>query len=158
MRMWIVVFLGLFAGTVWAEPVEYSLPDLDGKVHSLADYRGKWIIVNYWATWCPPCLEEIPELNDFHDRHQPAGDAMVIGVNFEDIGHEQLSAFVDSFLMTYPVLRTEPSFATPLGSIPGLPTTFIIDPTGTPVATQVGPITGEQLDAYIERKKQGASN
>jgi thiol-disulfide isomerase/thioredoxin len=157
MRLPVIVFLGLFAGAVWAEPVDYSLPDLSGKIHSLADYRGKWVVVNYWATWCPPCQEEIPELNDFHERHQN-GDAVVIGINFEDIGREQLASFVDSFLMSYPVLRSQPMLATPLGTIQGLPTTFIIAPDGSPVATQVGPITGKQLDAYIKRKKGAAAD
>jgi thiol-disulfide isomerase/thioredoxin len=128
-----------------------------GKEHSLADYRGKWVVVNYWATWCPPCQEEIPDLVEFHDRHKD-NDAVVIGINFEDIGEEQLSAFVDSFLISYPILRSEPLAETPLGTIPGLPTTFIIAPDGSPVARQVGPVTGKQLDEYIARKKKAAGS
>lgn len=156
MRLLISVVTFVLAAAASAEPVDYSLPDLNGKTHSIADYRGKWVIVNYWATWCPPCQEEIPELVDFHDRHKD-GDAVVLGVNFEDIGAEQLTSFVDSFLISYPVLRSEPLAATPLGPIPGLPTTYIIAPDGSPVARQVGPITGEQLDEYIARKKKEAS-
>jgi len=155
MRLLVVVFMVLFAVTGVAEPVDYSLPDVNGKKHSLADYKGKWVIVNYWATWCPPCQEEIPDLVEFHDRHKD-DDAVVIGINFEDIGEEQLSAFVDSFLISYPILRSEPLAETPLGSIPGLPTTFIIAPDGSPVARQVGPVTGKQLDDYIARKKKDA--
>ena len=155
MRLLVVVFMILFALTGVAEPVDYSLPDVNGKKHSLADYKGKWVIVNYWATWCPPCQEEIPDLVEFHDRHKD-DDAVVIGINFEDIGEEQLSAFVDSFLISYPILRSEPLAETPLGSIPGLPTTFIIAPDGSPVARQVGPVTGKQLDDYIARKKKDA--
>ena len=157
MRLLVVVFMILFVGTGVAEPVDYSLPDVNGKKHSLADYRGKWVIVNYWATWCPPCQEEIPDLVEFHDRHKD-DDAVVIGINFEDIGGEQLSAFVDSFLISYPILRSEPLAETPLGSIPGLPTTFIIAPDGSPVARQVGPVTGKQLDDYIARKKKAAGS
>ena len=157
MRLLAVVFMVLFAVTGVAEPVDYSLPDVNGKKHSLADYKGKWVIVNYWATWCPPCQEEIPDLVEFHDRHKD-DDAVVIGINFEDIGEEQLSAFVDSFLISYPILRSEPLAETPLGSIPGLPTTFIIAPDGSPVARQVGPVTGKQLDDYIARKKKDAGS
>ena len=157
MRLLAVVFMVLFAVAGVAEPVDYSLPDVNGKKHSLADYKGKWVIVNYWATWCPPCQEEIPDLVEFHDRHKD-DDAVVIGINFEDIGEEQLSAFVDSFLISYPILRSEPLAATPLGDIPGLPTTFIIAPDGSPVARQVGPVTGQQLDDYITRKKKAAAS
>jgi thiol-disulfide isomerase/thioredoxin len=146
--LWLMV-----AGWVSAEPVEYSLPDLSGEQHSLEQYRGKWVVVNYWATWCPPCLDEIPDLVDFHERHKDS-DAVVVGVNFEDIGRERLAQFVDSYLMSYPVLRSEPLPTTPLGPIPGLPTTYLIDPEGNKVARQVGPLTGEQLEAYIERKKK----
>ncbi len=153
MRIFVAVFLFVLSLPASAEPVEYSLPDIQGKTHALADYRGKWVIVNYWATWCPPFQDEIPDLVDFHDRHKDK-DAVVLGINFEDIDQKQLAAFVESFMISYPVLRSEPELMTPLGSIPGLPTTFIIDPDGSPVARQVGPITGKQLDAYIERKQK----
>jgi len=151
----LVVFVLLFAAPVMAEPVDYSLPDLNGKIHSLADYKGKWIIVNYWATWCPPCQEEIPDLVDFHDRKDD--DAVVLGINFEDVGKEQLAAFVDSFMISYPILRSEPLAVTPLGLVPGLPTTYIIAPDGSPVARQVGPVTSKQLEDYIASKQQAVS-
>lgn len=145
--------LCLWTHATLAEPVDYSLPDLSGEMHSLEDYRGKWVIVNYWATWCPPCQEEIPDLVEFHDRHKDE-DAVVLGINFEDIGQQQLNSFVDSFLISYPVLRSDPVAVTPLGAVPGLPTTYIIAPDGSAVARQVGPVTRKQLEDYIEKKKQ----
>lgn len=157
MRVLLAAILFSLSALAQAEPVDYRLPGLDGKVHSLADYRGKWVVVNYWATWCPPCQEEIPDLIEFHERHK-SGNAVVIGINFEDIGTEQLSAFVDSYLISYPVLRAEPLPMTPLGPVPGLPTTYIIAPDGSPVARQVGPITGKQLEEYIERKQREAGS
>jgi len=153
----VFILLVLLNGTAFAEPVDYSLPDLNGKTHALAEYRGKWVIVNYWATWCPPCQEEIPDLVDFHDRHKDK-DAIVIGINFENIGDEQLKNFVDSFLISYPILRSEPLPSTPLGDIPGLPTTYIIAPDGSPVARQVGPVTDKQLEDYIAKKKKAAGS
>jgi thiol-disulfide isomerase/thioredoxin len=151
------IMAGLLAGAVSLAtaadaPVEFTLPDLEGNAHPLEQYRGKWVVVNYWATWCPPCLEEIPDLVDFHDRHKER-EAVVVGVNYEDIGSAQLAAFLNRLLVSYPVLRADPFEDSPLGPIPGLPTTFIIDPDGHAVARQVGPITGEQLEAYIEGKK-----
>ena len=79
---------------------------------------------------------------------------MVIGINFEDIGQKQLETFVDSFLISYPILRSEPLATTPLGPVPGLPTTYIIAPDGSPVARQVGPVTGKQLEDYIASKEK----
>ena len=139
----------------FAEPVDYSLPDMDGKQQSLADYRGKWVVVNYWATWCPPCQEEMPDLVEFHERHKDK-DAVVIGINYEDIGHDQLAAFVESFMITYPIWRSDPVATTPLGAVPGLPTTYIISPDGTPLARQVGPVTVEHLENYIKKKQAEA--
>jgi thiol-disulfide isomerase/thioredoxin len=146
---WVFTF---FISTAQAEPVDYSLPDLNGNTVSLADYKGKWVIVNYWATWCPPCQDEIPDLVDFHERHHDK-DAVVIGINTEDIGLEQLTSFAESFLINYPVLRSDAVMKTPLGDIPGLPTTYIVAPDGSPVARQVGPVTSEQLEQYISRKQ-----
>ena len=154
----LVVFALLFAASVIAEPVEYSLPDMSGKMHALADYKGKWVIVNYWATWCPPCQEEIPDLVSFHDSHKDT-DAVVLGINLEDVGQEQLESFVDSFMISYPILRSEPLATTPLGPVPGLPTTYIVAPDGSPVARQVGPVTSKQLEDYIAAKnKQKAAS
>ena len=149
----LVVFALLFAASVIAKPVEYSLPDMSGKMHALADYKGKWVIVNYWATWCPPCQEEIPDLVSFHDSHKDT-DAVVLGINLEDVGQEQLESFVDSFMISYPILRSEPLATTPLGPVPGLPTTYIVAPDGSPVARQVGPVTSKQLEDYIASKKK----
>ena len=77
MRALIIVLSLVFSGVLSAEPVDYSLPDLNGKMHSLADYKGKWVIVNYWATWCPPCREEIPDLVNFHEEHRKHGGHQV---------------------------------------------------------------------------------
>lgn len=153
MRTLIVILLVGLAGLAQAEPLDYSLPDLKGKTHSLADYRGKWVVVNYWATWCPPCQDEIPDLIDFYEANKDK-DVVVLGVNTEEIGRDQLVTFADSFLITYPILRSEPVIASPLGPVPGLPTTYIVAPDGEPVARQVGPVTSKQLTEYIARKRK----
>ena len=70
-----VVMLVFFAATTGgvradSELVDFSLPDAAGQEHRLSDYRGKWVVINFWATWCGPCMVEIPELVRFHERHQ----------------------------------------------------------------------------------------
>ncbi|MET0089392.1 MAG: TlpA disulfide reductase family protein [Candidatus Thiodiazotropha sp.] len=145
-----VFLLGILlsAQTVLAEPVDFELKGLDGKTYRLSDYRGKWVLVNYWATWCPPCREELPELEVFHNNHKDKG-AVVLGVAMERIDPPRLKAFVDEQFLSYPILMTEPAARTELGRIPGLPTSFLVNPKGEPVARQVGPVTVEDLESFI---------
>lgn len=134
--------------------VDFTLPDVEGKERSLSEFRGKWVVVNYWATWCPPCLEEIPDLVDFHERHKDR-DAVVVGINYEDIDPKQLRAFVEEYFISYPVLVSS-DMAPPNPDMPvgGLPTTYIISPEGELVARQVGSITADLLEKYLARKQQ----
>ena len=138
----------LYAVSVQAQPVDFTLPDLDGKEHSLSDYRGKWVLVNYWATWCPPCLEEIPELEVFHSNHKDV-DAVVLGINLEEIELEPLRKFVEEQFISYPILRADPSGGNELGRVMGMPTSFLISPPGEVVARQVGTVTAEGLEEFI---------
>ena len=142
----------LAVGIALADPVDFQFTDTNGKPGALSDYRGKWVVVNYWATWCPPCLEEIPDLVRFHDKHA-AKDAVVIGVNFEDIPLPQLKAFIDENLISYPVVPgngMDPvSEQLPVG---GLPTTYLISPQGELVARQVGGVTAKVIEDFIARK------
>lgn len=149
----VVLLVGLLSlTTVSADAVDFTLPDVNGNRVSLSDYRGKWVIVNYWATWCPPCLAEIPDLVKFYEKHKDT-DAVVLGVNFEELSKDDLAEFVDSHFMSYPVLQMAPVPRTVLGPVMGLPTTYIISPTGERVARQEGPVTGEALDAFLARKR-----
>ncbi len=136
-----------------AEKVDFTLPDLEGKPVSLSDYRGKWVIVNYWATWCPPCLEEIPDLVELYEDHRDK-DVVVLGIDYEEVSLEYLKEFVDSHFISYPVLRMDPIPVTTLGPVLGLPTTYIISPEGERVARQEGPITRKALEAYLARKRE----
>ena len=149
----IFYFLVLFllATHVQAEPADFNLSDMKGVEHKLSDYRGKWVVVNYWATWCPPCLTEIPELVDFHEDHN-GRDAVVLGVNFEDISLNGLKQFSEEYFMNYPVLRSKPGPNSALGPIPGLPTTYLVSPLGEVVARQVGPVTAKLINDFIAQQ------
>ena len=136
-----------------AEPVDFELEGLDGKTYRLSDYRGKWVLVNYWATWCPPCREELPELEVFHSNHKDK-DAVVLGVAMERIKKEKLQKFVDDQFLSYPILLMQPAASTELGRVPGLPTSYLIDPQGELAARQVGPVTLQDLEAFITQERK----
>jgi len=150
-RFILSVCLGLIiatSGAAVAEPVDFELEDINGVKHHLSDYRGKWVVVNYWATWCPPCLDEIPELVDFHEQHKDT-DAVVLGISFEDVSVKKLRRFVDEYFINYPVLRSKPGPSGELGDIPGLPTTYLISPEGEIIARQVGSVTAKLITDFI---------
>lgn len=132
-----------------AETIDFPLHPLAGEQQSLSDYRGRWVIVNYWATWCPPCRKEIPELDMFNENHQK--DAVVLGINFEDIALPELKTFVDQQFISYPIFHQSPQRLTPFGRMSGLPTTYVVNPEGVPVAMQSGGITADRLEQFIAR-------
>ena len=125
---------------------------MNGQVQSLDQYKGKWLIVNYWATWCGTCMKEMPELISLHESHKD-NDIVVVGINFESIEQKNLKEFVSDKSIPYTVLNTEPVRVTPIGKVPALPTTYIIDPEGKVVAGEVGIVTQQDLESYIAQKK-----
>jgi len=146
----LVVLLWSFAALAEDLPDDFTLPDMDGKAHSLSDFRGKWVLVNYWATWCPPCLEELPELEVFHSG--AGGKAVVLGVNMEAIGKPRLRAFVEQQFLSFPILVAgeRPRRDQMIGPVEAMPTSYLVTPEGKIVARQVGQITSEAITAFIE--------
>lgn len=140
-----------------AAPEDFTLPGLDGENHSLSDYRGQWVLVNYWATWCPPCREELPELEVFHNGAD--GKAVVLGVNMEEIDHGELKAFVEQQFLSFPILLASerPRRDQLIGPVDGLPTSYLITPTGEVVARQVGPLTADAIRAFISNYAQDSA-
>lgn len=135
-----------------ATAVDMPLTAVNGSKVNLNQYQGRWLVVNYWATWCPPCIVEMPELQSFHDEYADKG-AMVIGINVENISKQQLVTFLDDYFITYPNFVAGPTQQSELGLIPGLPTTFMVSPEGEVVARQVGPVTREMIEQFIEKWK-----
>ncbi len=126
----------------------FSLTDTTGKQHFLADYKDKWLIVNYWATWCPPCLEEIPDLVNLYDARKDK-DLMILGVAMEYKNAQEVSEFVDNMLISYPIVLGDTPQNKSIGKVEALPTTFIFNPQGTLVKTKRGLITRKQIEAVM---------
>jgi thiol-disulfide isomerase/thioredoxin len=152
MRVLVFIVVFFVAAPSIAEQVDFTAQDINGKPVSLSDFIGKWVIVNYWATWCPPCLDEIPELVSLHEEN--SDKLVVLGVDYEEVNNDYLKEFVESHFMSYPVVRMDPVPVTRLGPVMGLPTTYIISPQGERMARQEGPVTQEAIEKYIERKEQ----
>jgi thiol-disulfide isomerase/thioredoxin len=146
----VMLAVGAFSAQT-AHAIDAEYVDLKGDSVRLSDFRGKWVIVNYWATWCPPCVKEIPELQSFHDAHADK-DAVVLAVNHEDKDPAAVRAFMDNFMATMPIVRS-PSGAsskTPFGALKGLPTTFMITPQGELVAAHTGMVDQKALESFIK--------
>ncbi len=132
------------------EPVDFSLPQLGGGEVALSDYRGSWVVVNYWATWCAPCRKEMPELSELNEERD---DLVVLGLAFEDIDDSTLEEFLTEFHASYPILKVdvyEPP--EPFGAPRALPTTIILDPQGRAVKAFLGPVTRADIERFIDLK------
>ena len=110
---------------------------------AIEDYQGKWLILNYWAEWCAPCIEEIPELN--HLQKQFADQLVVAGVNFDRLQGEALNKLVRAMSIEYLNIENDPADALRLARPAALPTTYIFNPQGQLAAKLVGPQTVESI-------------
>lgn len=129
----------------------FTLVDSKGKTHSLAQYKGKWVLVNFWATWCPPCLEEIPDLVALHENKK--NNLVVLGVAMDYRDPKAVMQFSDQMMVSYPIILGDQKMAAQVGTIPGLPTTYLYNPEGKVVAYNVGALTREAVERYIRVKK-----
>jgi thiol-disulfide isomerase/thioredoxin len=120
---------------------------LDHGRFELAEQRGKWVVVNYWATWCAPCLKEIPDLTAFHASRD---DVTVIGLAFEEIDEADMRAFLAKVPAGYPIAIIDVYQPPADFDVPrGLPMTWLIAPDGTVAQRFLGPITSDDLAAAI---------
>jgi thiol-disulfide isomerase/thioredoxin len=140
----------LAMATSFAQAAGFKLTDTDGKTHTLAGYKGKWVLVNYWATWCPPCLEEIPDLIALHGDKK--NNLVVIGVALDYRTAKQVTDFAAGLLVDYPIVLGTPQTVNQIGPVQGLPTTYLFNPEGKMVAQQVGAVTREAVESYLKSK------
>lgn len=130
----------------------FSLRDMDGKTQTLANYKGKWVLVNFWATWCPPCLDEIPDLILMHDKRKNK-DFAVIGIAVDYKSADEIRRFADDNLISYPLVLGEESVIQQFGSADVLPTSYLYNPQGKLVKLHRGLITRTAIEKMIGGKK-----
>ncbi|MFM9913046.1 MAG: TlpA disulfide reductase family protein [Methylophilaceae bacterium] len=126
---------------------DFNLTDLNGKPHKLADYKGKWVLVNLWATWCPPCLEEIPDLIALQETHK---NLAVIGVAVDYESKQKVVDFADDNLMNYPIVLGDEKVMQQLGAAEVLPSTYLYDPQGKMVKLHRGLITRKIVEKLMQ--------
>jgi cytochrome c biogenesis protein CcmG/thiol:disulfide interchange protein DsbE len=140
----------------------FALEDLSGKKVSLANYKGKAVLINFWATWCAPCKIETPWLIELRNQYAPQGFE-VLGVSSEGDDLEQddkagwakdkaaVAAFVQQMKVPYPVLINGDSLSTPYGGLDELPASFFVDRTGIGVTGQLGLTSKDDIEAKIKK-------
>lgn len=124
---------------------------IDSKQQRISVPENKWVVVNFWADWCEPCLREMPALNNFYHRHQ--NEIIVLGVNYDRLPDKKINQFGNRLRISFPLLRDFPKKYFGIGDISTLPMTFIISPQGQVVAQLDGPQTASDILATINRYK-----
>lgn len=148
-----LLFLFVLLGpglAIAAEEAHFALEDMDGKTVKLADFRGRWVVVNFWATWCTPCVKEIPEFIEFQKKHPKI---QVLGINFEQKKAKDIAPFLARFNFNYPLLLANDLPLTPFEPLKGLPTTAIINPKGQLMSKHTGPVTLKMLEDFFATEK-----
>lgn len=128
---------------------ELTLIDLDGNPVSLADYRGQVVLVNLWATWCPPCREEMPTLLAFYEKYKSKGFVLVAVDQGETA--EQVIPFVKEFGLTFPVWLDEENIAGREFATISLPSSYVVDRNGQVKLMWLGGISKKNLEAYVPK-------
>lgn len=146
------VLIGLISSAVLLLSVHaqaFQFRDTTGKLQQLDDYKGRWVLVNFWATWCPPCLKEIPDLIALYESRK---DIMIIGVSMDADDPKIVLDFVQKMGITYPTVLGNRKIASQLDEISLLPSTYFFDPEGNPAARQLGIISREEIEQFIQSK------
>lgn len=132
----------------------FTLADLEGSEVSLADFEGRPVIINFWATWCGPCRIEMPELQEAYEERQDEG-LTILAVNMEETPEMVRRFFYDDLRLTFTPLLDRDGEVTDLYGVFNLPTTYFVNPEGAIAAVHRGPLTGSQIDSYLQETTAG---
>ena len=144
-----IAFFLFFAANASAQQQvrDFSFKDINGKNHRFSQYKGKWVIVNYWSTYCGPCIAELPALKRIAAQYK--GWVVVLGMDAGETPDHEMKQFIRRRGINYTVVPTQDSSMFALGLIYGVPTTFIVSPQGRIVDTHMGAITLQQMQRFV---------
>ena len=132
----------------------FELADTSGKRHALAEYKGRWVVLNFWATWCVPCIQEIPEIAQFARTYPRVA---VIGVAMDAENAAKVKQFAQKTGHTYPLVLADDSVDRQLGEPKALPTTRVYDPTGKVVYDRPGRVDVKMLEELTRARRETKS-
>jgi len=128
---------------------DFNLPDLNGKIISLENFRGKVLVINFWATWCPPCEEEVPKLNELNKRYKNEG-LVVIGIALDKDSLNLVEPFVREKRIGYPILMGNEQVLRDMEDFSGVPTTLIVDQKGNIKKKYDGAFDKDDLERILQ--------
>jgi thiol-disulfide isomerase/thioredoxin len=154
-QLFFVTLLCLLLLPAAAQAKGFTFVDANGKKLTLSDFKGKWVLINFWATWCPPCLKEIPDLVSLYESRK---DVMIIGVALDYKDSKTVMKYVKSMSVSYPVVLGDRKIAAQIGPVSMLPTTYVFDPEGNPAVYKVGLVSRESLEEFMREYSKASSS
>jgi peroxiredoxin len=127
----------------------FSLQTQNGKVIELSKLKGKVVLVNFWATWCPPCRAEIPDFIEVYNTYKSKGFE-IVGIALDEDGWSKVAPYIEKVKINYPIVLGSAKVVQQYGGIEAIPTTFIVDKNGYVVASQVGVVSKELLEQKLK--------
>lgn len=134
---------------------DFTLETLDGKKVALSDYQGKKVILNFWATWCPPCKAEMPHMQSFYKKEAKKSNVEILAVNLtsEDRGKAAVAEFAKQYSLTFPILLDQDGTIGPKYQVATIPTTYILNTDGTVHQKIIGPMDEQMMNQLVSELK-----
>jgi thiol-disulfide isomerase/thioredoxin len=145
------MLFALVASAAALQAQAFDLKDAAGQAQRLAELKGKWVVVNFWATWCAPCVKEIPDIAAF--AREQGDKVRVLGIALDWDDEKQVKAFAKKVGLTYPLVLGNEASEKAFGKLQGLPTTIVYDPAGKIAYRKTGTVTKELLERIVRGEK-----